>query len=124
MYCIQGHSIDTGKYVIDRQRAIKLIQDAYTKRIQDTLIDSLESRIVRLEDENKAIYQSYNNQVLQERVKYDKQADLTRLENSLKSYYKAESRKYRHQRNLAIFSAGVTGSALIIHTVIQVFKPP
>lgn len=103
-----------------RWRAVLLIEDAYKKRIQDTLIVNLEARVKILEMDKITTYESFNNELSDERQKFKKQFELTGLEASLKEAYKTDARKYRRQRNFLMGGGGVAA----IYGIIRVFVPP
>ncbi len=111
---------DDARYTMYRWRAVMLIEDAYTKRLQDTLIDSLNSRIKILEDDRKAVHDSFNQEVSVLNEKFIKQVELTGLESSLKESYKADANRFRRQRNWLI--GGV--SAVAAYGIFRVFVPP
>lgn len=111
---------ESGKYTLDRWRAVRLIEDAYVKRIQDTLIDSLESRIKMLEAEKVTVYGSFNKELFVEREKFQKETELVALERSLSEIHKSEAKKYHRQRNWLLFGIGAAGG----YGIFQVLKPP
>jgi hypothetical protein len=113
-------STDTGKYTLDRWRAVMLIQDAYQKILMDVLVDSLESRVDLLENANTSLHDSFNNQLTAERNRFSKQIELTTFESSMKEFYKQEARKYRRQRNITF----AIGCAAGFYGISRVLKPP
>jgi hypothetical protein len=117
-FCTQAQD---SLYTLPIWRARLLFEDAFKKRIQDTLIDSLDSRVQILEAEKKMAYNSFNEQIKahKESVRYYR--EITDLERSLKEYERTEKRKYKYQRNLGI--AGVV-TYVVIRVGVKVFKPP
>lgn len=111
---------DTGKYTIDRWRAVMLIQDAYQKLLLEVLVDSLESRIAVMESWNTRAIKSYNSELSAEKERVKIQGDQINYQTSMKEYYKNEARKYKRQRNAVLVFAG-TASA---YGIFRVFVPP
>jgi hypothetical protein len=105
---------------MDRWRAIRLIQDAYKKRIQDTLIDSLYSRVAVLEAERTFLYTSFNNEISAERQKTAVQKDLVNFESSLKEVAKQNAKHYKRQRNWLLGGC----VAVAAYSIKRVLKPP
>lgn len=104
-------------YTLSLWQARLLVRDAFIKHIQDTLIDSLESKIGFLERNSLARESQFRELLHVEHKSFTKQAELTQVEASLKNHYKAEVKRYTRQRNVAYaIAAGLT--AIII------FKPP
>lgn len=113
--------IDSNRvYVLHYWRAILLIEDAYKKRIQDTLIDSLETRVNLLTRETIAIKASYVQEIAIEQAKSIKQQELITYEGSLKEYYKTQAVRYRRQRNWLIGGIGLAAA----FGIAKVFVPP
>ena len=104
-------------------QARKIIQDAFTKRIQDTLIVTLETKIDTLES-YLASREKYHNQILTlEREKLRAQAELITAETSLAEYYSQKYKKTRKQRNATVMALGV----IVLYNVAKnakLFKPP
>lgn len=119
--CTPCQSQDSAKYTLSRWQAVNLIEDAFKKRILDTLVDSLQFRVQILETEKKVVYTSFNKQIAGLRQVQLKQSEIIGYQESLTSYYKLESRKYKTQRDIGI-------TAVIAYTVVRigvkVFKPP
>ncbi len=99
---------------------MRLAQDAYTKRLQDTLIDSLHSRINILEQEKVDIWNSFDAQLDAEREKDKAQVELITYEGSMAEFHKTEARKFRKQRNWLLIGGGV----YVAYKIARVFVPP
>jgi hypothetical protein len=113
---------DTAKYyTLPRWKYVNVLEKAFTKLIYDSLIDSLEFRVQTLEAEKKSVYSSFNAQIGYMRETEKKQGEVIQYQETLTKFYKAESRKYKTQRDIGI-------TAVIAYTVvrigIKVFKPP
>lgn len=98
-------------------RARLAVQDAVVKHIQDTIIDSLESKIQLLETHYTSRETQFRSLLKVESERADRNAELTQIEKSMKEYYKTQARKYNHQRKWAFGIA-------IAATAYAVFKPP
>jgi hypothetical protein len=121
MWSLQAQP-DTAKYyTLPRWKYVNVLEKAFTKLIYDSLIDSLEFRVQTLETEKKSVYSSFNAQIGSMREVQVKQKEIITYQESLTNFYKAESRKYKNQRNIGI-------TAVIAYTVVRigvkVFKPP
>lgn len=104
-------------YTLPLWQARELVRDAVVKHIQDTLIDSLESKIDVLEKRFASRDQQFKALLSTESERANKEAELVQIEKSMKEYYKTQARKYNRQRNWAI---GIAVAA----TAYAVFKPP
>jgi hypothetical protein len=111
----------SGKYTLDKWRAERLIEDSYKKRIQDTLIDSLQSRCLLLEAEKLSVYKSFTKQLSIERDKKLILNELISQEKSMKELYKHKNIKARRQRNWLACGIGVF---LLVKGAQAVLKPP
>lgn len=119
--CTPCQAQDSLKYTILRWQAVRLIEDAYKKRIQDTVIERLDSLVAEYESDKIRVYTGFNSQIKAMNEIQAKQSEIITYQESLTSYYKLESRKYKTQRDIGI-------TAVIAYTVvrigIKVFKPP
>jgi hypothetical protein len=109
---------DTIKYTIDRWRVVKLVEDAYTKRIQDTLIDSLNSQIRLLEQERQFTHKSFTKELAAERAKVGIQSEMVAYEKSMKEYYLSESKKYKRQKSWLVGTIGIIATGIIAERVL------
>lgn len=110
----------SSKYTLERWQAIKLIEDAYKKRIQDTIIVKLEQRVSVLEADRLRTHKSFVDELDAERSRTEVQRDLVTYESSLKEIARLDAKRYKRQRNWL----GVGIAAFIGYKVARVFVPP
>lgn len=101
------------------QTARRLVSDALRLRLADSLNNTLSQRVLLMETEKSAAYQSYTNLLNLSEQKFQTQKENTgymeRLALSYKSeleYYQKKDRKHRRQRNL--LSYGVAGVIVLL----------
>ena len=104
-------------YTLPLWQARELVRDAVVKHIQDSIIDSLESKIHVLETNSVNRENQFRSLLKIESERAVKNAELTQVEKSMKEFYKDQARKYNRQRNWAI---GIAVAA----PAYAVFKPP
>ena len=102
---------------MERWKAVRLIEDAYRKRIQDSLIRELKVKNNLLELEKSRMVFSFNRQILLERQKYSAQEGITQSQRSIAEASKKEAKRYKRQRN-------ALGAVIITYTIVRVFVPP